>query len=155
MHLPSLCLLMVGSLAAQTPIPNPSVIHPDHWVVLKGKEARSLTDQCSRIGVVGVTDLWQPSDSDVQRLMGALPAFVQGQSPSLGNEVAHYNFQVAGFVANGERIIYVNAFRDSVFRARDWHSKAVLPCDGGSLFWGVEYIPSKKQFRKLSTNGAL
>lgn len=73
--------------------------------------------------------------------------------------------QYAGFVQNGHRLIYVNGFPDDaaemfaegkIVTCADhirWQYRAIVTCDGGPSFYGMEYDPQTRQFQHLQFNG--
>jgi hypothetical protein len=70
--------------------------------------------------------------------------------------------QYAGFISSGRKIIYVNALprRDTESQMpdeppEDWKHKALVMCDGGPQFFGVEYDPQTKAFSNFAFNGVL
>ena len=78
--------------------------------------------------------------------------------PALGA----YRRQYAGLeLVTGERIIYVNAFEPGELHewaelGRDssaWRREPLIVCDGWRGFWGVEYDPASRRFRRFSFNG--
>jgi hypothetical protein len=149
------------------------------YVVLPGREARQLSDLCSRPGPK-VNDAWQPSSADIDVLEKRLFLIAKLVSTSglVGIHIAHperYHRQYVGIRINGRNVIYVNAFVTEPGAAGDaevlkqagsgfeglsglpaaWHEHLVNPCDGGSMFWGVDYDPKTHQFLDLSINLAL
>jgi hypothetical protein len=155
------------------PVAQPPVI-VDRSVVLVGKEAQALFKQCSRQDPQSVTGYWNPTAQDLKNLNAALPTYLKTLKLSdterkLG--LADYYHQCAGFTRKEKgverRYLYVNAFhprtkkdwdemakreKDPKFRT-DWKKRAVIVCDGGGYFFGVEYDTQTKQFSHLAFNG--
>lgn len=60
--------------------------------------------------------------------------------------------QYVGIVLSGKRLIYVNAFAPEL-NPKDWQTRLVNFCDGGSALWGVLFDPAAGKFSDLRTNG--
>ena len=100
------------------------------------------------------------------------------QSRRPWQKVAYFR-QYVGVVHEGRRYIYLNGFpTDSVredvqlygeLKAKNspalagmpsyladanyWREHAIVVCDGGYVYWGVEYDPVTHEFSNLSENG--
>ena len=87
--------------------------------------------------------------------------------------------QYVGVVHDGRRTIYLNAVPVSSVRSETqlyaelkaknhpalsglpsyldhedyWRERAIVICDGGSAYWGIEYDPQTKKFMNYSANG--
>lgn len=136
---------------------------PETRTVLTGDAARALAHQCSRISPGPVSDVWTPSDADLDTLED--PLIVQlarelearGESPSPGG----YYRQYAGFVIGGKRVIYVNGVSEAAIERDlgnatfDWRTQPVQICDGGSITFGAEYDPATHQISNFAFNDAL
>lgn len=143
---------------------------PETRTVLTGDQARALSHQCSRVSPGPVTDIWTPSEDDLNTLEDVLIAQLareleqRGESPSPGG----YYRQYAGFVIGGKQIIYVNGVDESVIERDlappssdpnaivinfDWRTQATQICDGGAITFGVEYDPSTGRFSNFAFNG--
>jgi hypothetical protein len=65
--------------------------------------------------------------------------------------------QYIGVISHGKKLIYLNAFDKSILtdsaEHRDWRTKALIICDGGDAFWGVEFDPADNTFHNLQFNG--
>ena len=63
--------------------------------------------------------------------------------------------QYVGIISGAKKLIYLNALlaetRDP--REPDWRFTAVMVCDGGDAFWGVEFDPIDNTFHNLGFNG--
>jgi len=113
---------------------------------------------CSRSGPSWVTSYWEVSREDVQRVDTALLAYL-GNAPgktTLAYKPEKFVRQYAGFRRFGRQFIYVNAFpSDSLALSKEDPSKELLiGCDGGDVFWGIEYEVKRGTFGGLETNGA-
>ncbi|HEX2593923.1 MAG TPA: hypothetical protein VHL34_20655, partial [Rhizomicrobium sp.] len=83
----------------------------------------------------------------------------------IGHHPSEYGYvrQYTGFVLSGKKVIYVNALlKRSVENPSlpqeywsDWRHHADVVCDGGDLFFGVEYDPAAKTFARFAFNGSL
>jgi hypothetical protein len=134
----------------------------DTRTVLTGDAAQTLARQCSRISPGPVEEVWTPSEAEIAALEDQLILLLAGeleeagQSPSPGG----YYRQYAGFVIDGERVIYVNGVDESAIERApnpnhqfDWRTQAVTICDGGPITFGVEYDPATRQFSNFAFNG--
>ena len=59
--------------------------------------------------------------------------------------------QYAGFVEDGERKIYINAFCDDL--GMDWERDVVFVMDGGACFWQAVYNVETGEVERLTVNG--
>jgi hypothetical protein len=148
-------------------------LDPKYGVLLPPARAGNLLKQCSRDVPANITGVWRPSSEQIHDLESRLPAALMAEWPNHIrtdlNASSTYNRdiarQYAGFLIGGKQIIYVNAFPLSIVdfdgtnlspaAKVDWHRDAIMVCDGGDRFWGVEYDPSTKTFSHFSFNGAI
>jgi hypothetical protein len=134
---------------------------PGDGAILPVEESKELLHQCSRGAPQGVTGTWAPTTTRIRELEDRLPTALKAVAFEKGERFAEpvdFRRQYAGFIVNGRKIIYVNAFpRDagdpSPGRPFDWHRNAVTVCDGGSAFFGVVYDPEKRTFDHFQFNG--
>jgi hypothetical protein len=163
----ALALLVAAGCApsvSSAPAPAPSAEAPG--AVLEGPAAQALLSPCSRPGPTGVSGMWTPSTADVARLEAALPAFLAAQPEKPALPLEAYRRQYAGFVAaDGRRWVYASFFflpenivQDSATAQGDgpwaWRRVPMAACDGGALFFGVEFDPAAGSFRELHYNGS-
>lgn len=128
----------------------PNLSWQTYGAVLKGQEAKVLLRQCSRATPQRVTAQWTPSKTQIVLLETKLPKFQKTLKPLNGLRSSFYR-QYAGFVAAGRKIIYVNLFPSNV--DPKWRSRAVVVCDGGEQFWGVEFEIVTERFVNPAFNG--
>jgi hypothetical protein len=169
----ALLIAVSSSACAPTPAPPASsaiqeqvaeLWTADTRTVLTGEPAQALTRQCSRISPGPVEGEWTPSESEIAAMEDRLILIVareleaHGESPSPGD----YYRQVAGFVIDGRRMIYVNGVDESAIQREpnpehpfDWRTQAALICDGGPITFGVEYDPATGQFSNFAFNGSV
>lgn len=138
-----------------------SALDPMYGVVLPVTQAKALVRQCSRAGPRSVTGAWSPSPSQIRDLELRLPNAISKQRKHDGRSMDVVR-QYAGFISSGRKIIYVNALprRDTESQMpdeppEDWKHKALVMCDGGPQFFGVEYDPQTKAFSNFAFNGVL
>lgn len=132
---------------------------------LTGAEADRLLNQCSRQAPQNVQGKWTPTSAQLGDLRTRLPdALDRALSKRQRNRERAVEIagQYAGFIIGGRKIIYVNAFPKPELaptipgmKAHDWRHEAVIVCDGGAVFFGVEYDPEKKTFANFAFNGAV
>lgn len=122
-------------------------------VVLLGQVARPLFKQCSRQSP-SANGYWNPTNGDIEKLELLWPKFMvpQARKMKLPMKMPLQNFyrQYAGFMRNGRRVIYINAFQ---YPDAKWKQQAVVVCDGGPSFFGVEFDVKSQQFTNLAFNG--
>ena len=63
-----------------------------------------------------------------------------------------YFRQYLAVVANGKRIIFVNALC-KVEPGKDWRKHLIIVTDGGKCFWHALYDPATQTFSNLLVNG--
>jgi hypothetical protein len=126
--------------------------------VLGPDQGEVVAEQCSRPNPPRHESSWMPTSEDVRQLEQDLPALQaqvpaawQGSAP-VGDAKA-YARQYSGILAQGRRLIYVNAFREAMAN-KEWQQYAIVVCDGGSGAWGAVYDPVSRQFSEFSFNGA-
>lgn len=59
--------------------------------------------------------------------------------------------QYAGFIENGERKVYINAFCDDL--GIDWKRNVVFVADGGPCYWQAIYNVTTDEIEMLVVNG--
>ena len=83
-----------------------------------------------------------------------LPDFLRQMQPQL--KLQQYYRQYVGVIAGGKKLIYLNAFISgglAVNPNKDWKTTAIIVCDGGDGFWGVEFDPADNAFHHYASNG--
>jgi len=159
-------VVLTGLVLVQTVA---SGFKPERAVVLRPDAMPAGQRWCSRPGPA-LSDDWRP-DADVIRDLEAAMAPVlrlaleketaDSSRPAL--DIADYYGQYFGIRAGGRRIVYVNGFHrthvESTARVRpelaaSWKTRAVNVCDGGRLFFGVEYDPETRKVGVVHFNGA-
>jgi hypothetical protein len=143
-------------------------LDPKDGAIFPEAKAKDLLHQCSRGAPRPVERTWAPSAIQIAELEARLPEALDNVLAKRGEYQNHsrdFLRQYGGFIVGGRKIIYVNAFPRSLIdeersffvqRKRplpDWHSEARGVCDGGSVFFGVEYDPATKTFSHFQFNG--
>jgi len=153
----------------------PTAFDPRLSFVLPADLARDALQQCSRTTPTGVQDTWLPTGAQIRELEAHLPPALaraltahggSNRARAVMRHLHNVGLQYAGFVVAGRKIIYVNGFpvRKVDFdgtdtfaglldAAKDDH--AIVVCDGGDSFFGVEYDPAKKTFAHFAFNGVV
>ena len=124
---------------------------PNGFEIMTGTEREVVLTQCSR-AAPEAKGFWSPTAADIRALERRLPSYLarqQGNRPSIGTP---YYRHYVGVTHDGRRSIYLSAFPVGTAEP-DWRRHAQIVCDGGNVFWGVEYDPLTKQFTNLSVNG--
>ena len=128
-------------------------------VVLPRKLALEALQQCSRPtpqpDPPGEKGIWEPSGREIERLERSLSDYVAAYaptlSPGLASRLSQYRRQYIGIFQKEKKVVYVNLF---LWDPRgDWRTHAVVVCDGGAAFWGIEFDLSTGTFANLFTNG--
>jgi hypothetical protein len=143
---------------------------PDSAVVLDGKMARPLLRQCSRDAPRAGERTWQPDAAQIAQLEAALPEALkaaQARKAAYRKRANRLSFQVGldwsktpsgwrrqyvGLVRAGHRLIYGNYFRSDLGDEQHWRTEPVIACDGGALFFGVEYDVDARRFTHVAFN---
>jgi hypothetical protein len=121
--------------------------------------APKVLEQCSRQTPSAKEGFWVPTESQVRRLESLLPNYVSRNPPRLAPDLvkhlSEYNRQYIGVLENGKKIIYVNFFIKELYKEKPllWQEQAVIVCDGGEGFWGIEFNVESEKFSNLITNG--
>lgn len=126
----------------------------DHSAILPESQGPVLMRQCSRPAPTDVSGFWSPSPEQVSAFEQRLPDFLR--KSALPVKLPDYYRQYVGVISHGRRLIYLNAFYAGFLThdpKRDWKISAVIVCDGGDGFWGVEFDPADKTFHHLESNG--
>jgi hypothetical protein len=107
---------------------------------------------CSRPTPQGITSYWQVNQSDVERIDEALMQYLErkGLLKMLRTPLSAYGRQYLGYNRGERRFVYINAFMRS---SGDTKSTYVRWCDGGNLFWGIEYDMKGKTFTGFEIDG--
>jgi|SRR5579872_2789356 len=170
-------LVLLGALgcsasqAARVPAVPPAPMALKPWVVMTAEQAPGVLGQCSR-PAPEETDgpFWTPSPAQIEILEGGLAAYLrqQGYAKQAGG-LADYARQYVGFVHSGRKLIYLNALLAAgvadlppcrpdtgwgeACGPEGWRHTAIMVCDGGDGYWGLEYDPETKTYSQLGFNG--
>lgn len=154
-------LILLLSLLASNPqdTSNQAVSMPiwpvGHSSILSGKQAIALSKQCSRPAPSDVRASWNPSAKQISRMEQQLDSYLRQHFPAIRQQVQHQYFQYAGLIRKQRRFIYINAIDEYVQNNPDWRHTAMIICDGGNRFWGLEYDPATEKFSAMTFNSSL
>lgn len=99
-------------------------------------------------------DFWTPSAHDVAALEGAFDA-AWAADPAASNgdyaDPSEHLRQYVGVLSDGERLIHVNGFCDSL--GTDWRTEPVIVADGGACFYQATWDVDRGEFLVLTVNG--
>ncbi|RVQ68932.1 hypothetical protein EKN06_01535 [Croceicoccus ponticola] len=140
---------------------------PPETTVLAAPRAGYVLPGCSRVTAGPVDGGWDPSDADIADMevalastlgsLGNLPVYSHGtESPDPLTYVANdprWQREIIGIIRAGRPVVYGNYLPADI----DVNS-ARLPsdiCDGGPIFFGVEYDLATGTITHLSFNGGL
>ena len=130
---------------------------PDQAAILPTSEGPKIIEQCSRADPTDVSGFWSPAVADVATLERRLPQLLRTSGHKIDLSKSHR--QYIGIVSRGKKLIYLNAFSDTIFTAPEyrtsWKRRAIVVCDGGDVFWGVEFDPAANRFAHLEFNGGI
>jgi hypothetical protein len=149
-----------ASLVSHAGATDPVVIS-ERAVILTPEQAPRLMKPCSRAGPEGVSGFWMPTADDVVLMEKDLPLFMSRSG--IMRPMSDYCRQYVGVIANGRKIIYINAIpisdaEDQEMDPEDrmqWKKEPAIVCDGGPEFWGAEFDLVAKEFLHLAGNGAI
>jgi hypothetical protein len=129
------------------------LLNPKWGVIFPPYHARSLLSQCSR-GVPKADGTWAPDQKQIAALEEGLVAAlaVADAAQNYKRDIAHTARQYGGITIAGSKRIYVNGFPNQM-DSGDWRNRAIVICDGGPAFFGVEYDPANRTFTGFSFNG--
>ncbi|WP_115559443.1 hypothetical protein [Xanthomonas dyei] len=146
-------LALAGCATTQAPSTVPTNLKSGQsWIIPRQSVAEQVLDTCSRDSPARhpgqITGYWEPSHQQIEQLESRQDAL----TPSIA-EPREFDRQYVGVVIEGQRLIYINAFKlpndPPVKPARE----AIKVCDGGSAFWGALYDPQTGAFSQIAVNG--
>ena len=143
-----------------------TALDPRDGIVLSLEHATDVIHQCSRSSPGSVEGSWLPAEREIRDLEARLPQALNDALAKSGRPAERsrdIGRQYAGLRVAGRKIIYVNGFPLSMIQtearntprpSRDgWKTRAVMVCDGGPAFFGVEYDPKTRTFSNFAFNG--
>jgi len=147
-------LILLSNCSA--PSRHPTAASPNR-VVLSGRDANSLLNQCSRTVPKSGQSTWQPSEKDLDAFEAALPSALSKSSEretNFGDVLSRWRRQYIGLVRGGRRYIYGNYFPVSMSEEfPKWRTEPAMVCDGGPAFFGAEFDVQAGRFTQLDFNG--
>ena len=129
------------------------VLNPKWGAIFPPNLAHTLLSQCSR-SVPKADGTWIPDQKQIAALEKGLVAAlaVADAAQNYKRDIIHTARQYAGITIAGSKRIYVNGF-PSQMDSGDWRHRAMVVCDGGPAFFGVEYDPAERTFSGFAFNG--
>jgi hypothetical protein len=134
-------------------------------VILPESSGPALLEQCTRSGPSGVRGYWSPDSSAIRDIEVRLPVLLDSvfdlvyRPADKRLAIPGYRRQYIGITKwTGERAVYVSAFHELEQSLRSgadtlqWRRTPVSRCDGGLMYFGVEYDPAKRRFGRLHFN---
>ena len=136
---------------------------PANAYFAKGDTVGQLFHQCSRQAPEFSATSYAPTAGDVISLERRLPqALAAALTTKFGNtehvtfDPARYARHYAAYEANGRAMIYGNFVpRDEEVESRVGRGALSIVCDGGPVFFGVEYDVGRQEITRISFNGAI
>lgn len=179
--LPSCQDLEQGAKHADVPDARVRTGMPVVGATLPEEAGRALLKQCTRAVPRGVTGFWIPSERVVSHIEARLPNLLDSAltaiAPAGGrhrNQTSYYRQYLGLTKWNGRRTVYINGFRRDHLTAINsmrrqinstalgdasdtvrWRSTPISACDGGAMFFGIEYNPEHNGFGRLEFNRSL
>jgi hypothetical protein len=152
-------ILTVGLASAQKKTTDKPAYQPAwphaHGIVLQGDQATSLIKQCSRPALKNIKGTWIPSANQIALMEQQLDKYLGKHHPSIRKNIGQLYFQYAGLIRNKKKIIYINTLDQHAQANPDWRHTAMIICDGGDTFWGLEYDPMTHQFSEMTFNTSM
>jgi hypothetical protein len=127
---------------------------PDHCAILPISQGPALIRQCSRGSPTDVSDFWSSSPLQVLAIEQRLPELLRKSGHKI--KLSDSRRQYVGVTSHGKKLIYLNAFPASaldISEHTNWQTTALTVCDGGDVFWGVEFYPADNTFHNIQFNG--
>jgi len=127
---------------------------PNGYAIMPQSEGPALIRQCSRFAPTHISGFWSPSVPRVQAIEQRLVEILKPSGHHI--KLPDSRRQYIGVMTRGKKLIYLNAFPASALDYPDhidWTKTAFTACDGGDVFWGVEFDPATNSFTNLEFNG--
>ena len=131
-------------------------VQPVSIKVIDKARAYELLQQCGRDVPANMLSPWNPDQNQIKALISHyskvadLQPVVCCSAPKVIS-IFDYNLQIAGFMKNNQRVIYINAVNKS-----EWIDKGLEPivnCSGGDKYWGAIFEVETQQFSGMAING--
>lgn len=102
-------------------------------------------------------EIWEPTVADMDDIEANLPQIAELSNKDQDasrhvDDPNQYFRQYLAVVANGKKIIFVNALC-KVEAGEDWRKHLIIVTDGGKCFWNALYDPATQTFSNLLVNG--
>ena len=142
---------------------------------MTAEQAPGVLNQCSRTAPETSPEktdgpIWTPSPAQIESVEEGLAAYLRQQGHAKeGDGLTAYVRQYVGFVRSGRKLIYLNALLAAgvadlppcrpdtswgeACGPDGWRHTAIMICDGGDGFWGLEYDPATKTYSQLAFKG--
>lgn len=137
----------------------------EDYVILPPDKAARMLDQCSRSTPRPGESGWMPGKDDIARLEARIPGVLAlatevtssgaAARSALKDAPRGWLRQYVGIVRGGKRFIYGNFLPKGSDGWGAWRTEAMIVCDGGPVFFGVEYDVEKDRITDLAFNGSI
>jgi len=151
--------LLLALLFPQTPL------QVEDYAILPPDKAAGLLHQCSRKAPKPGEGGWTPGKDDIARLEARIPGIVAlatelsgpgtGARGGLRDAPRGWLRQYVGIVRGGKRFIYGNFLPKASGDWGAWRTEPMIVCDGGPVFFGVEYDVEADRITDLAFNGSI
>lgn len=126
--------------------------------ILPDSQRRAVVKQCSRPAPGAGEAGWTPDAKTVANIEGKLADYLRKSPrqdiPDPDAMVSGSARQYVGIVRDGHRFVYGNFFPGRMARENgNWRTQAVIVCDGGRAFFGVEFDAATGRITHVDFNG--
>lgn len=147
---------------------------PDGVEVFRGDDGKTLVRQCSRSAPQLAAEYWAPEVALIKKIEVRISEYVLTdsylsglrfnpvrpdkaiQEPSTLPVLNDFVRQYTEFEVNGTRRVYVNLAPMELWkRSSDAQGEPFVVCDGGPMFWGVEFDVDKNEIVAVAFNGMI
>ncbi|AVQ07428.1 TPA: hypothetical protein HH295_17270 [Xanthomonas vasicola pv. zeae] len=147
-------IALAGCATTQGPTSVPTNLkNGQSWIITRQGVAEQVLQTCSRDSPAKhpgqISGYWAPSHQQVEQLEARQDAL----TPTIAQPRA-FDRQYVGVVIQGQRLIYINAFKLPNTPEVKPATEAIQVCDGGSMFWGALYDPQTGAFSQIAVNGS-
>lgn len=133
----------------------------EDYAILLPDKAAGLLHQCSRSVPKPGESGWTPGKDDIAHLEARIPGIltleteVTSAGVALKDAPKGWLRQYVGIVRGGKRFIYGNFLPKGSRNWGAWRTEPMIVCDGGPVFFGVEYDVEKDRITDLAFNGSI
>ena len=125
---------------------------------LPDTQRRTVMKQCSRWSPQPGEAGWTPDGRTILNIERKLPDYLRKSPretiPDPDAILPGSGRQYVGFVRAGHRFVYGNFFPARLIHENPkWRTQAIIVCDGGRAFFGLEFDPESGRITRVDFNG--